>query len=664
MIKRKISLFIILILILSIMASGCQKTNTVNSSNTNKKNDVTSAGLNNKQKIFTELGWWPKPPLYQGNSFASGGIGYPTNFYIYDSLYQKVRSTDKLYPHMADGMPIHQGNKTIIKIRRGIKWSDGEPYTSKDAWAYLILNCGCTLDHYLLKAETPDDYTLVLTWNSPAPINHIKDLLIAGEGTGYGQVPYHLYKKWVDETYALLQKGKLATDITKRGPFGLDRVDNKEWSDALDKVWRDMLKYNPKLPVGTGPFKIQKVTGTDMILVKRPDYYNASNIYFEKVHLIQGTNIQNEYAMLKNGILDRDNGTPPKDILESILNSNKNLIHYMMIDPADQGFMYNLQKYPFNDVNFRRAITYVFDKTKIREVGNYYALDTVGYSAMGVPLCFMDQWVPQEIRDKMTKFTYDLQKAATLLKNIGWTKGSDGIWRDPNGKTYNFVIACNGNDPFFPNPAEVCAEQLTKFGLPTKLLAVDGSIYWANAQRPKNLYDMSCDWIDSTDVFMLPYYSLVKFFTWSPGSIANFPVYKSGPKAGQLNLVVKGPDGKAVDVQEVLIKMPYMSEDEMKKATGDLVWIANEDFAKIKVITIVVLAVVLAVVLILHVSNKRRKYDTRTIVYGGLSIAISFVLSYVRLYHMPQGGTITPASMLPLFVYAYIFGPTAGITAG
>ncbi|SHF55540.1 energy-coupled thiamine transporter ThiT [Caldanaerobius fijiensis DSM 17918] len=88
------------------------------------------------------------------------------------------------------------------------------------------------------------------------------------------------------------------------------------------------------------------------------------------------------------------------------------------------------------------------------------------------------------------------------------------------------------------------------------------------------------------------------------------------------------------------------------------------DFAKIKVITIVVLAVVLVVVLILHISDKRRKYDTRTIVYGGLSIAISFVLSYVKLYHMPQGGTITPASMLPLFVYAYIFGPTAGITAG
>ncbi|WP_026486143.1 energy-coupled thiamine transporter ThiT [Caldanaerobius polysaccharolyticus] len=88
------------------------------------------------------------------------------------------------------------------------------------------------------------------------------------------------------------------------------------------------------------------------------------------------------------------------------------------------------------------------------------------------------------------------------------------------------------------------------------------------------------------------------------------------------------------------------------------------DFAKIKAITIAALVVVLVVVLIFYVRGKKRRYDTRTIVYGGLSIAISFVLSYVRLYHMPQGGTITPASMLPLFIYAYAFGPAAGITAG
>lgn len=44
---------------------------------------------------------------------------------------------------------------------------------------------------------------------------------------------------------------------------------------------------------------------------------------------------------------------------------------------------------------------------------------------------------------------------------------------------------------------------------------------------------------------------------------------------------------------------------------------------------------------------------------AALCIAISFVLSYIRLFRMPQGGSITPASMLPvmLFAFAYGFGP-------
>ena len=60
----------------------------------------------------------------------------------------------------------------------------------------------------------------------------------------------------------------------------------------------------------------------------------------------------------------------------------------------------------------------------------------------------------------------------------------------------------------------------------------------------------------------------------------------------------------------------------------------------------------------------RTKLDTKAIVYGGLCVAIAFVLSYIRLYRWPQGGSITLASALPVFIYAYIFGPTAGIAAG
>lgn len=55
---------------------------------------------------------------------------------------------------------------------------------------------------------------------------------------------------------------------------------------------------------------------------------------------------------------------------------------------------------------------------------------------------------------------------------------------------------------------------------------------------------------------------------------------------------------------------------------------------------------------------------TKKLVYGGMCIALSFVLSYIRLYKMPQGGSITLASMFPMVLYAMVFGPIAGIVAG
>ncbi len=79
-------------------------------------------------------------------------------------------------------------------------------------------------------------------------------------------------------------------------------------------------------------------------------------------------------------------------------------------------------------------------------------------------------------------------------------------------------------------------------------------------------------------------------------------------------------------------------------------------------ITLATLGVVLAAVL--FIIGSRAKLKTKTLVYGGLCVAIAFVLSYIRLYRWPQGGSITPASALPIFVYAYIFGPAAGIAAG
>jgi thiamine transporter len=76
------------------------------------------------------------------------------------------------------------------------------------------------------------------------------------------------------------------------------------------------------------------------------------------------------------------------------------------------------------------------------------------------------------------------------------------------------------------------------------------------------------------------------------------------------------------------------------------------------IVTLAALAVILVVI------SKRTAYNTKTLAYGAVAVAAAFLLSYIKLFELPTGGTITIASMLPIFVFAYIYGPRAGILAG
>ena len=78
---------------------------------------------------------------------------------------------------------------------------------------------------------------------------------------------------------------------------------------------------------------------------------------------------------------------------------------------------------------------------------------------------------------------------------------------------------------------------------------------------------------------------------------------------------------------------------------------------------ILVVLVALAAVL-LGITRTGKKWNAKMLSYGALSIALSFVLSCIRLYRMPQGGSVTPASMLPLMLFAAAYGVGPGMLAG
>ena len=94
----------------------------------------------------------------------------------------------------------------------------------------------------------------------------------------------------------------------------------------------------------------------------------------------------------------------------------------------------------------------------------------------------------------------------------------------------------------------------------------------------------------------------------------------------------------------------------------------NSDITSVNQIVLYASAVVLiGVILFLGIffgRKDKKGFDSKAIAYAAICIAMSFALSYLRIVKMPQGGSVTIASLLPLMIYSYMFGTRKGVFAG
>ena len=94
---------------------------------------------------------------------------------------------------------------------------------------------------------------------------------------------------------------------------------------------------------------------------------------------------------------------------------------------------------------------------------------------------------------------------------------------------------------------------------------------------------------------------------------------------------------------------------------------AFERFGKFPVWAWVVVAVLLIGGIVLYKASKGSKktvWNTKMLATGAVCIALSNVLSMIKLMEMAQGGSVTPASMLPLMLFAYVYGVGPGCLVG
>jgi len=72
--------------------------------------------------------------------------------------------------------------------------------------------------------------------------------------------------------------------------------------------------------------------------------------------------------------------------------------------------------------------------------------------------------------------------------------------------------------------------------------------------------------------------------------------------------------------------------------------------------------VILLVIALLRM--KKVTFNARMMAYIGLALALAVILHTLRLYHMPQGGSITFGGMIPILLIAFFYGPEAGFLTG
>lgn len=171
------------------------------------------------------------------------------------------------------------------------------------------------------------------------------------------------------------------------------------------------------------------------------------------------------------------------------------------------------------------------------------------------------------------------------------------------------------------------------------------------------------NWVNEKVVSMVLLPLLITvFFSLISAVVVFILSKKNSPKLKNVSIVLVAICALSLITALVLIAVYYSSFIK-----GDGYYTGNEP-GKLNSLALYVFAgifTVLAVVFAIVFARKDDKpFDTKAIAVAGICASLSFALSYIKLWDMPFGGSVTLVSWLPISLFAYIYGTKKGILVG
>ncbi|MBA3234661.1 MAG: hypothetical protein H0T59_01555 [Chloroflexi bacterium] len=288
-------------------------------------------------------------------------------------------------PELAESWEITDDGATYtFKLRSGVLWHDGEPFTSADvkfSFEEVLLklhsrtraSVGPALDGI----DTPDDQTVVFRFKQPyAPLLQQLDV------TEAPMVPMHVYA-------------------------GSDPAENP--ANAA--------------PIGTGPFKFVSYTpDAEIRLARNETYWDAPNPLLDEVVMRVIPETGSQIVALEAGEVDWIWGVPGPD--ESRLEADPN-IELLRTDRNPGGsncimtVTFNLDKPILQDLRVRQAIAHAVDRQGY--------VDKILFGQGRVAEAPISSGIPFAHATGLAMPDFDTAAAGALLDDAGWAAGADGM---------------------------------------------------------------------------------------------------------------------------------------------------------------------------------------------------------------------------------------------